>query len=46
MPDDEVAIYRGDVLAIMGAIADIHAWTRQILEILGDDEDEEEEEDA
>ena len=43
--DDEQGIYRGEVLAMMGAIADIDVNVRQILRILEGDEDEEEEED-
>ena len=39
-------IYRGEVLTIMGALADIGVNVRQILAYIeGDDEDEEEEED-
>jgi hypothetical protein len=39
-------IYRGEVLAIMGALADIYAATTRILDILEEDgmEDDEEEE--
>jgi hypothetical protein len=46
--DEEKGIYRGEVIAIMGALADISADTARILAILGDEEDdnEEEEEDA
>ena len=43
--DEESGIYRGEVLAIMGALADISSDTRDILAILrGDDDDEESEE--
>ena len=42
--DEEQGIYRGEVLAIMIALADVHANTRAILAILGDDEDDDEEE--
>jgi hypothetical protein len=43
--DEESGIYRGEVLAIMGALADISSDTRDILAILrGDDDDEEPEE--
>ena len=43
--DEEQGIYRGEVLAIMGALADIGVDTRQILDILtGYDEGEDEEE--
>ena len=46
--DEETGIYRGEVIAIMGALADVSADTAAILAILSeeDDEDEEEEEDA
>ena len=44
--DEPQGIYRGEVLAIMGALADIYAYTSRILEIVeeddgGDDESEE-----
>jgi hypothetical protein len=43
--DEEVGIYRGEVLTIMGAIADIDVNVRQILAYMeGDDGDDEEEE--
>jgi hypothetical protein len=42
---EEMGIYRGEVLAMMEALADIRADMRYILRILeGDDEAEEEEE--
>ncbi len=42
--DEERGIYRGEVLAIMGALADIQADARAILAVLtGEDDDEEEE---
>jgi len=46
--EEETGIYRGEVIAIMGALADVSADTAAILAILtGEDEgDEEEEEDA
>jgi hypothetical protein len=44
--DEEQGIYRGEVLAIMIALADINASTRAILAILGDDEDDGEEEEV
>ena len=43
MADDDVGIYRTEVAAILGALADIHVWTRQLLDILRDDDEEEEE---
>jgi hypothetical protein len=46
---EEQSIYRGEVLAIMGALADIGVGTRRILELLDDydeDGDEEEEDDS
>ena len=44
--DEEAGIYRGEVLAIMGALADVSADTTEILAILRgyDVEDDEEEE--
>jgi len=46
--DEETGIYRGEVIAMMGALADISADTAAILAVLRgeDDESEEEEEDA
>ena len=46
--DEQQGIYRGEVLTIMGALADIYADTGRILAILGyeEDGDEEEEMDA
>ena len=44
--DDEQGIYRVEVLAIMGALADVAVGVRRILGYIeGDDEDEAEEED-
>ena len=44
--DDEPGIYRVEVLAIMGALADVAVGVRRILGYIeGDDEDEAEEED-
>ena len=43
--DEEEGIYRGEVMAIMGALADISSDTMQILAILrGDDEEEDKDE--
>ncbi len=43
--EEETGIYRGEVLAIMGALSDVYANTEHILTLLrGEDEDEEEEE--
>jgi hypothetical protein len=43
--DEEQGIYRGEVLAMMGALADIGVGVRQILARLdGEDDDGEEEE--
>jgi len=45
--DDEQGIYRAEVFAIMGALADIGVAVRTILGYIeGDDEDEAEEEDS
>ena len=44
--DEEQGIYRGEVLAMMGAVADIHAETTQILAILGDEGNGDEEEEV
>jgi hypothetical protein len=38
--DEEQGIYRGEVLAIMGAIADISADVKRIRVVLGDEEDD------
>ncbi len=38
----EPAIYRDDVLAIMGALADIKTWTYEIRKFLLEDDEEEE----
>jgi hypothetical protein len=43
--DEPQGIYRGEFLAMMGALADIDVNVNQILEWLRGDEDEEEEED-
>lgn len=42
--DEERGIYRGEVMAIMGALADIQTGTNEILRILSDEADDEEEE--
>lgn len=43
--DEEEGIYRGEVMAIMGALADISSDTMRILAILrGDDEEEDDDE--
>jgi hypothetical protein len=45
--DEEVGIYRSEVLAIMGALADIKVETGEIISILVDyDEDGDEEEEV
>lgn len=44
--DEEQGIYRGEVRAIMLALADINARTRAILRVFTDDEDGDEEEEA
>ena len=46
--DEDQGIYRGEVMTMMGALADIKADTGEILAILRDEEegDEEEEMDA
>ena len=44
--DEEQGIYRGEVLAIMIALADIHANTRAILAILDSDEEDDEAEEV
>lgn len=44
--DEEQGIYRGEVHAIMIALADISANTRAILSVLTDDEDGDEEEEV
>jgi hypothetical protein len=41
---EEQGIYRGEVLAMMGALSDIHTNTRAILALLNADEDGDEEE--
>jgi hypothetical protein len=40
--DEQQGIYRGEVLVIMGALADIYADTSRILELLQDGEDDDE----
>ena len=42
--DEEQGIYRGEVIEMMGALADIYVDTGRILTILGDEEDDDEEE--
>jgi len=44
--DEAQGIYRGEVLAMMGALADIYVDTGRILAILGDEEDGDEEEEV
>jgi hypothetical protein len=44
--DEPQGIYRGEVMAIMGALADIYADTSTILAILGGEADEDEEEEV
>jgi len=43
--DEEQGIYRGEVMAMMVALADISADTKTILRYIEGDENEEEEED-
>ena len=38
--DEEQGIYRGEVISIMGAFADISSDTLRILAILGEEEEE------
>ena len=42
---EEMGIYRGEVLTIMQALADIHVNTNTILRLLEDEDEAEEEED-
>ena len=42
--DEEQGIYRDEVRAMMGALADIYVDTGRILAILGDEKDGDEEE--
>jgi hypothetical protein len=44
--DEERGIYRGEVMVMMGALADIQANTTEILAILRDEEDGDEEEET
>jgi hypothetical protein len=44
--DEEQGIYRGEVISIMFALADIYADTGRILTTLGDEEDDDEEEET
>jgi hypothetical protein len=44
--DEEQGIYRGEVLAMMFALADIQTDTNEILAILGGEEDGDEEEEV
>ncbi len=44
--DEETGIYRGEVIAMMVALADISADTAAILEVLRGEDDENEEEEA
>ena len=41
--DEPQGIYRGEVLAIMGALADIYANTQGILALLNEDGEDDEE---
>jgi hypothetical protein len=41
--DEPQGIYRGEVLAIMGALADTHANTLRILQLLEEDSEDDEE---
>jgi hypothetical protein len=43
--DEEQGIYRGEVLTIMGVLADIDVNVKRILAYIEGDDDEEEEED-
>lgn len=36
-------IYRGEVLAILGALADIYTDTSRILQVLGEDDEDDDE---
>jgi hypothetical protein len=40
---DETGIYRGEVIAIMGALAEVSADTAAIIAILREEEDDDEE---
>lgn len=42
--EEETGIYRGEVLDIMGALADLRSDVADILELLGEEEDGQEEE--
>jgi hypothetical protein len=42
--DEEQGIYRGEVMAIMGALADLQVDARAILAMLTSEEDDDEEE--
>jgi hypothetical protein len=44
--DEEQGIYRGEVTAMMFALADIYADTSEILAILRDEDDDDAEEEA
>ena len=44
--DEPHGIYRGEVLAIMGALADIYTDTQAILDLLEEEDDEAEEADS
>jgi hypothetical protein len=43
---EEMGIYRGEVLTIMGALADVGANVEAILQLLEDEDEAEEEEDG
>jgi hypothetical protein len=44
--EEEVGIYRGEVVAIMGVLADVYRNTELILDELGYEEDDDEEEET
>ena len=44
--DEELGIYREEVMLMLGALADITSNTRTILSILEDEEEDDEEEEA
>ena len=44
--DEPKGIYRGEVLAIMGSLADIYVDTGRILQLLGYEEDDDEPEEV
>jgi uncharacterized membrane protein len=44
VPEEETGIYRGEVIAMLGALADIRMDVSRIRELLEDDDEAEEEE--